>query len=94
MGCRCTDSRSDLLRVVAVTDGHGAVVLQPDPGRRLPGRGAWLHPSTACFEHAVRRKAFGRALRLRAGADDAPVRAYLEGHAQSSTVGHDRTEGG
>jgi predicted RNA-binding protein YlxR (DUF448 family) len=32
-------------------------------GRTLPGRGAWLHPRRACFEAAVARGAFARALR-------------------------------
>lgn len=42
----------------------GTAELTPDPQHRLPGRGAWLHPSAACLEQAVRRKAFSRALRL------------------------------
>jgi predicted RNA-binding protein YlxR (DUF448 family) len=29
----------------------------------LPGRGAWVHPDPGCVDAAVRRKAFGRALR-------------------------------
>ncbi len=40
----------------------GAVL--PDPGRRLPGRGAHLHPDTACLALAERRRAFPRALRV------------------------------
>ncbi|GAB3187986.1 YlxR family protein [Nesterenkonia suensis] len=34
-----------------------------DAVRRMPGRGAWIHPSPECFEAAVRRKAFNRAFR-------------------------------
>ena len=40
-----------------------------DAAARLPGRGAWLHPSRECATIAVQRKAFGRA--LRAGVLDA-----------------------
>jgi predicted RNA-binding protein YlxR (DUF448 family) len=34
-----------------------------DAAARLPGRGAWVHPQSGCIENAVKRKAFGRALR-------------------------------
>ncbi|SJN32167.1 COG2740: Predicted nucleic-acid-binding protein implicated in transcription termination [Microbacterium esteraromaticum] len=30
----------------------------------LPGRGAWLHPTPECFDAAMRRRAFARALRV------------------------------
>ncbi|MFG3643236.1 YlxR family protein [Micromonospora sp. NPDC047762] len=62
VGCRKRAPASELLRVVAVRDeaGHS---LRPDPRRRLPGRGANMHPDPACFALAVRRRAFGRALR-------------------------------
>ncbi|MGL5857779.1 MAG: YlxR family protein [Angustibacter sp.] len=61
VGCRRKGDRSALLRFVVT--GDGAVVL--DERRRLPGRGAWLHPDRRCAELAVRRSAFLRALRLR-----------------------------
>jgi uncharacterized protein len=57
-----------LIRFVAVGTGKD-VRLQPDPNRRLPGRGAHLHPDPACFVLAERRRAFGRALRLTGVAD-------------------------
>jgi predicted RNA-binding protein YlxR (DUF448 family) len=34
-----------------------------DTAARLPGRGAWVHPVSGCVENAVKRRAFGRALR-------------------------------
>jgi predicted RNA-binding protein YlxR (DUF448 family) len=43
----------------------------------MPGRGAWLHPTPECFELAVRRKAFGRALRLQAPVDVSAVARHL-----------------
>ncbi|HEY8307541.1 MAG TPA: YlxR family protein [Lapillicoccus sp.] len=105
VGCRRRDSWSALLRVVAVREEpdnamNGVVVLVPDPRHRLPGRGAWLHPSTTCFEQAVRRKAFTRALRLQAGPDVSRVADHLETAGRTSmttpiTTDHDRpTEGG
>jgi predicted RNA-binding protein YlxR (DUF448 family) len=59
-------------------DGHPAVV--PDPAATAPGRGAHLHPTTECYDLAVRRKAFGRALRAETGLSTVPVREYLEQH--------------
>lgn len=58
IGCRSRCPAGHLLRVVAV---DGAAV--PDPIRRLPGRGAHLHPTDACLDQALRRRALGRALR-------------------------------
>ncbi|HCT78156.1 MAG TPA: DUF448 domain-containing protein [Micromonosporaceae bacterium] len=68
VGCRQRVSIDELLRVVAiasVTDsGSAQFSLRPDPHRVLPGRGAHLHPVPGCLESALRRRAFGRALRI------------------------------
>ena len=58
-------------------DGHPAVV--PDPAATAPGRGAHLHPTTECYDLAVRRRAFTRALRQAGpeGLSAAPVADYL-----------------
>ncbi|MCL2317062.1 MAG: YlxR family protein [Actinomycetia bacterium] len=58
VGCRRHDERAHLLRYVAV-DGR----LVADPGKRAPGRGAWVHDDPACWAAALKRKAFGRTLR-------------------------------
>jgi len=47
--------------LVRLAAERGRVVV--DAARRRGGRGAWLHPSTACLERALRRRALGRALR-------------------------------
>src|SRR5690242_19406136 len=67
-------AKSSLLRLVAVGD-----VIQPDPRARLPGRGAYLHPSLACLDLARRRKAFPRALRTAGSLSLAPLAEYLCG---------------
>jgi uncharacterized protein len=72
VGCRVRAAKSDLLRVVVV-DGQ----LVVDRRGRLPGRGAHLHPDTACLDLAVRRKAFPRALRAEGPWDVAELRAFL-----------------
>jgi predicted RNA-binding protein YlxR (DUF448 family) len=57
---------------------QGQLLLVPDLRRCSPGRGAWLHPTTDCFDQALRRRAFGRALRVSAALDPEPVRDHLE----------------
>ena len=73
VGCRVRAARSDLLRVVAVEN-----VLVPDPPKRLPGRGASLHPDLACLALALRRRAFTRALRLTQMPDASALQARLQ----------------
>ncbi|WP_232211832.1 YlxR family protein [Saccharomonospora halophila] len=46
---------------MVAADGHVVV----DERRRLPGRGAWLHPDRGCLGRAERRRAFPRALRAK-----------------------------
>lgn len=72
IGCRRRDRVTELLRVVAV-----AGVVIPDLRRRLPGRGAWLHPDPGCLDTAERRRAFGRALRVPEHLDIRKVRQLL-----------------
>lgn len=94
IGCRRRAPATELLRVVVAcgANGHdtvgpagevarGPLVLSvvPDPRRRAPGRGAWLHPVPGCVELAERRRAFVRAFRTSGRLDPAPVRAYVVG---------------
>ncbi|MFN2522888.1 MAG: YlxR family protein [Mycobacteriales bacterium] len=58
MGCREREAKTALLRVVS--DGDRLV---PDPGGRLPGRGASVHLDPRCVDLAEKRRAFPRALR-------------------------------
>ena len=72
VGCGVRADRSELVRLVAAGDE-----IVPDAAGRLPGRGAYLHPSLACLERAQRRRAFPRALRLSAALPDGKVAEYL-----------------
>ena len=58
VGCKTLGTRKSLNRVVLVN-----TELTIDEGKKLPGRGAWLHASKKCFDLAVNRKAFSRALK-------------------------------
>lgn len=80
IGCRERAARHELLRIVAGTDSEGRPAVVPDPGKTAAGRGAHLHPTVACYDLAVRRRAFARALRLEQGLAAEPVKAWLEAH--------------
>ncbi|WP_344044939.1 YlxR family protein [Nocardioides panacihumi] len=77
IGCRKRATKRELLRVTAGSDAHGRPVVVPDPTATAPGRGAHLHPTSECYDLAVRRKAFPRALRLEGGLSVAPVGEYV-----------------
>ncbi|MEA5454587.1 YlxR family protein [Sinomonas sp. JGH33] len=80
IGCRRTAPRAELLRLVRDPEDAQRVVV--DPRRRLPGRGAWLHPDRACLTQAVKRRAFQRA--LRGAADHEAVDAFVSSTARAS----------
>jgi predicted RNA-binding protein YlxR (DUF448 family) len=71
IGCRRRARPTELIRVVAF---QGAVAL--DREHRLPGRGAWLHPSAECFKAATHKRAWGRALRESGQLDLSVVQEY------------------
>ncbi|MGO4594443.1 YlxR family protein [Leifsonia sp. 2TAF2] len=72
VGCRSRAPRSSLLRVVAQESE-----LVVDPSATLPGRGAWLHPVDGCLDLAVKRRAFGRALRVEGPLGTAAIRSQI-----------------
>ncbi|GGO70034.1 YlxR family protein [Nocardioides deserti] len=79
VGCRKRAAKRELLRVTAGSDRDGQPAVVPDPTATAPGRGAHLHPTQECFDLAVRRKAFGRALKTSGtpGLSSAPVAEHL-----------------
>ena len=84
IGCRQKGSRSELLRLVAGDGGSSTVVV--DERRRMAGRGAWLHPSEKCLALAVKRRAFGRALKGAAGTADVERRITAGTQAAATPV--------
>lgn len=85
VGCRTRALQSDLVRVVARPrqDAHAAEksaewIAWLDPDRRLPGRGAYLHPTLNCLDLAERRRALPRALRLSGGLDVTGLRTQMQ----------------
>ncbi|MEO6866596.1 MAG: YlxR family protein [Gaiellales bacterium] len=63
IGCRKRGERGSLLRYVLAHEPEGIVAVRDD-GRRLPGRGAWLHDDPKCRQLAIKRRALRRALRV------------------------------
>ncbi|WP_206446275.1 YlxR family protein [Agrococcus sp. KRD186] len=70
LGCRARSEPALLVRIAV--QGDAAVV---DHDRRLPGRGAWVHPTQQCAERAVR--AIPRALRQR-HLDTSPIARWAQ----------------
>ncbi|MFQ6170312.1 YlxR family protein [Oryzobacter sp. R7] len=66
----------------------GRPVVVPDPERARPGRGAWLHPTVSCLDLAVRRRAFGRALRSSTPPELSAVEGWVRAHAQEDQPEH------
>jgi len=76
---------TELLRVVIDPTDPNRLVA--DPGRRLPGRGAWITPSIDALELAEQRRAFGRAFRVSGTSlDTGHVRTYLAATAAGPDI--------
>ena len=59
VGCGERAEKPSLLRVVVAVNG-----LAPDPGARVPGRGAYLHRTSSCWAQFARRRGPVRSLRV------------------------------
>jgi len=56
VGCRARSPQTEMTRLAV----DGAHIIN---SRTAPGRGAWLHPRSSCFDLAQRRKVWSRAFR-------------------------------
>ena len=88
MGCGARATKRELLRVTAGSGVDGRPAVLPDPDGTAPGRGAHLHPTTACLDLAERRRAFPRALRVQGPLDLTPLQSEIERHGDTT----DRTQ--
>ena len=79
IGCRERKLAVELLRMVAVPTGNGHTAVSVDTTGCRPGRGAWLHPDDRCLSAAIRRHAFGRALRITGTPDTSAVVEHFAG---------------
>ncbi|HEY6005740.1 MAG TPA: YlxR family protein [Anaeromyxobacter sp.] len=77
VGCGAKAGQDELVRLRI--EGERVVIDR----ERRGGRGAWLHPSGACLDRAVRRRALSRAFRGRKASIDAPaLRVELTGNGR------------
>ena len=60
VACRTAGGKRGLLRLVRLPDGAGVAL---DPTGKQSGRGAYICPTVACIELALKRKAFERSLK-------------------------------
>lgn len=101
IACREEAGRDELVRLVADPEGNLVVDLRG----RLPGRGAWVHPTRACVSVVEREpKLASRTLKTQVSAKgleqqlhDGVLRAVLEGlslaaRAGAVVGGHDAIE--
>jgi len=66
VGCRGKAPKGVLLRLARGADGCVLV----DPPATAPGRGAYVHRDPTCVDAALRKGAFGRALRAGMGPEE------------------------
>ncbi|MCE5203803.1 MAG: YlxR family protein [Coriobacteriales bacterium] len=66
LACGRQATKREFVRIVRTPDGDVVV----DPTGRRNGRGAYVCPSTECFEKAVRKNKFDAALRVSLRDDD------------------------
>jgi uncharacterized protein len=76
VGCGQQRDKRELVRVVRTPDGH----VELDITGKANGRGAYIDPSTDCFDAAVKRRRFTAALQVNLREDDLErLRRDLEG---------------
>ena len=80
LGCRDRRQQTDLVRLVA---SAGRLTLA---GKAAAGRGAYVCAEQACFDKAVKRRAFGHALRHGIEIDDLVGEAFARVCAERKAV--------
>lgn len=63
VSCRTSGGKRGLLRVVRRGAGEQAGTAALDPGGKMSGRGAYVCPTVACIELAVKQKKLERSLK-------------------------------
>ncbi|WFN89738.1 YlxR family protein [Arcanobacterium wilhelmae] len=81
VGCREKSTQRALCRLKLAA---GTVVV--DDKGSLPGRGAWIHPTSSCYDNAQKRHAFARAFKTQKANAEALGHWLIErGHMASTS---------
>jgi len=73
VACRTTEAKRGLVRVVRTAEGRVAL----DPTGKQNGRGAYVHETRDCWEHALKRGRLAHSLKVTIAPEDL---AQLEQH--------------
>ena len=87
VACRTSGGKRGLLRVVRLPEGAGIVL---DPTGKKNGRGAYLCPTTACVQMAIKRKALERSLKV--PLSEEIITRLLAHVAEEETIKTEKTE--
>ncbi len=83
VACGSVTSKRELVRIVRGADGG----VEADPTGKKPGRGAYLHADSACWELGLRKKKLEKSLKTAISADHmAALSGYAERFAAEATV--------
>ena len=75
VGCRSSEAKAGLVRLVRTSEG-----VRVDRDGKAPGRGAYLHRRADCCDAALKRGGLARALRTALSPEEAStLRADIEG---------------
>lgn len=82
IACREVAGKRGLVRLVRTVDG-----VQVDPGGKLAGRGAYLHPRRECWQLALESRRIEQALRTRLTEPERnSLRAYMVTLPETASV--------
>ncbi len=84
MACRQEGDQSSFVRVVRTVEGH----VEVDERGKAPGRGAYLHPSAACWQRGIAGALQGSLRVTLDEADREALRAYAGRFTAPQADGH------
>lgn len=87
MACGTRAAQATLLRLHVERDGSGGSVVFDRVGEPRRGRGAYLCPSRACLERALKKRVFSRVFRCTVKVDEELLRTSYSELMKTTTEG-------